>query len=155
LRSLLIAVALPVAMTAGTAQPASALTDATGTVTGAGSINPPLDLVPAWHQFNFSGLAVVSGVVCNVPQVALPVDVHADGVDLEGNVAAGVGTLNVHMEGCTWSGVWVRVGASVSIALTSPVGTFGSAWCGFVPGQVTPPVTTFSVSCVAHLASVQ
>jgi hypothetical protein len=152
---LLVALAAPIAMIAATTAPASAASAATAVVQGGGTISPGLTAVPTAQTFSFSGTAKVVGVICGTTYAAADVGISADGNDLLGNVAEGAGLLNVTIGGCTASGAYVRVGAAVVVALALPVATLGTGLCGFVPDQLTPPVTSYQVKCASAIVSTQ
>lgn len=154
-RVLLVALAAPIAMIAATTAPASAATAATAVVQGNGTITPGLTAIPTAQNFDFTGTATVTGVLCGTTYVAASVGITASGNDLAGNVAEGAGTLTVTIGGCAASGAYVRVGAAVVVALALPVATAATGVCVFVPGQLTPPVTSYSVTCVAAIVSTQ
>src|SRR4051794_15202854 len=150
-RVLLVALAAPVAMIAATSAPASAASAGVGVVTGAGSISPGLTAVPAPQTFSFGGSALVTGVVNGAPEAATPHSISASGNDLDGNYAAGAGTLTVNLSGLpSMSGFFVRVGAVVAVAVTGPVASAGTGICGFVPTEAPPAaVQHYSVACGA------
>jgi hypothetical protein len=153
---LLVALAAPIAMVAATTAPANAATAAALVVQGNGGISPGLGAVPAQQGFSFDGLADVAGLLCGTTYApGLNVPVHADGTDLAGSVAEGAGTLNVTADACTGSGVFVRVGAVVVVALALPVATAATGVCAFKPDQLTPPVTSYFVACGSAIASTQ
>ena len=145
----LLAVAVPIVMLAVSAAPASAAVSAAAMkVDGAGTIAPGLTAVPAAQMFSFGGWARVTGVLCDLVYVDGWVPVSADGTDVAGSVAEGVGLIDVVIGGCPANGVFVRVGAAVHVALVLPSYTSGSAACDFVPDQLTPPITSYQASCV-------
>jgi hypothetical protein len=146
-RFLLVALAAPIAMIAATTAPASAASAATAVVTGTGTIDPPLDLNPVGHTFDFSGNALTTGVLCGTTHAAENLSASASGTDIAGTILEGAGLLSVTIDGCTGSGAYVRVGATVVVALALPAVTAATGVCAFVPNPLTPPVGAYSVTC--------
>ena len=158
-RSLLLAVAATGALVAASTLPAQAATGATSTVTGTGGLSPGFTVTGGQLTFVFSGSGLTTGVVCGIPEVAVPHTISASAIDFLGTYAAGEGIVDVHVSGnagcpggLSMTGVHVREGLNVHVEVSNGT-TAAAADCVFVPGQTPPaPVVSYSLTCSAHIA---
>lgn len=122
--------------------------------TGGGTISPGLGLTPAPQAFNFAGRGTSTGTG-GVPAVA---SCDATGDDEIGTVELGEGNATVTCDFGTDHVVapvtFIRAGAVVWVE------GFGVLWnfdaiCLFTPGQLTPPVTTYTLVCAGRYRSIE
>ena len=119
--------------------PASAASADTLMISGTGTITPGLTATGTPQTFNFSG----SGT----NQCA------ATGNDVIGSVAVGQGsitiTCTIRAEVVVAACVYVRVDPLVIVGCVDESVAVAIGVCEFVPGQLTPPVTWFTLICGA------
>lgn len=158
IRQLAIVAAVFAPLMASMAPPANAASADTFVITGGGTISPGLTATGTPQAFNFSGDGT------NVGTNGVAVGVHCDGTgnDAIGSIALGEGnetlTCTIGVKVIVIVCVWVRVGPfhkkTCVLVRTNPL--LIMVWdppCLFDPGQLTPPVTSYTLVCVAAVLS--
>ena len=152
--------AVALAMFAVQATPASAASAAVASVTGTGTISPPLSAtgLPASHGFTFTSTTITTtGVVKTAPVVLNASSCGASGASISEVAAGGAGTGSWScstgaLAGTSGGLVYARVGVIVPVVLTG--GLDGALLCVFQPDQLPPAdVASYHLTCAGAGAS--
>lgn len=123
-------------------------------ITGGGSISPGLTATGTPQTFNFSG----DGTNVGTDGVAVATHCDAAGSDSVGSIVIGVTVETVTC--ITGTKVFVlvcidvRVGPVWIIICADASIQYGGFVCAFDPGQLTPPVTSYTLACTAGYVKV-
>src|SRR5438270_6547722 len=146
--------AVALAMFAVQATPASAASAGIASVTGTGTISPPLSGtgLPAPHAYTFTSTTITTtGVVHNAPVVLNASSCTSSGGSITEVAAGGVGTgtwscSTGALAGTSGSLIYARVGVLVPVVLTG--GLDGALLCVFQPDQLPPAdVSSYHLTC--------
>ena len=152
--------AVALAMFATQAAPAGAASAAVATVTGSGTISPPLSAtgLPASHGYTFTSTTITTtGVVKTAPVVLNASSCTSSGGSISEVAAGGAGTggwscSTGALAGTSGGLVYARVGVIVPVVLTG--GLDGALLCVFQPDQLPPnDVSSFHLTCAGAGAS--